>query len=128
MGRQAAGGCREAGGELIYQMCSFLQMINSIKKRRNEIASMHISVPLAMFCLDTMTINYELCERAQNLKDRLIQFQVDRNRDNNTRYPYVCRSVAAAFGTNGRMEKEPELAPENSDRTEHLVEVTYAPA
>lgn len=56
-------------------------MINSIKKRRNEIASMHISVPLAMFCLDTMTINYELCERAQNLKDRLIQFQVDRNRE-----------------------------------------------
>lgn len=89
---------------------------------------MHISVPLAMFCLDTMTINYELCERAQNLKDRLIQFQVDRNRDNNTRYPYVCRSVAVAFGTNGRMEKEPELAPENSDRTERLVEVTYAPA
>lgn len=47
---------------------------------------MHITVPLAMFCLDTMTLNYDLCERAQNLKDRLIQFQVDVNRDTNTRY------------------------------------------
>lgn len=80
-------------------------MIHSIKKRRNEIASMHISVPLAMFCLNTMTINYELCERAQNLKDRLIQFQVDINRENNTRYPDVCRKVAATFGTNGGMKK-----------------------
>lgn len=66
-------------------------MINSIKKRRNEIASMHITVPLAMFCLDTMTLNYDLCERAQNLKDRLIQFQVDVNRDTNTRYCYCVR-------------------------------------
>ncbi|XP_072798825.1 dynein axonemal heavy chain 3 isoform X1 [Vicugna pacos] len=62
----------------------FVTRINSIKKRRNEIASMHITVPLAMFCLDTMTLNYDLCERAQNLKDRLIQFQVDVNRDTNT--------------------------------------------
>ncbi|KAB1263611.1 Dynein heavy chain 3; axonemal [Camelus dromedarius] len=62
----------------------FMTRINSIKKRRNEIASMHITVPLAMFCLDTMTLNYDLCERAQNLKDRLIQFQVDVNRDTNT--------------------------------------------
>lgn len=46
---------------------------------------MHITVPLAMFCLDAMTLNYELCERAENLKDRLIQFQVDINRDTNTR-------------------------------------------
>ncbi|XP_036906430.1 dynein heavy chain 3, axonemal-like, partial [Sturnira hondurensis] len=61
----------------------FVMRINSIKKRRNEIASMHISVPLAMFCLDTVTLNYDLCERAQNLKDRLIQFQVDVNRETN---------------------------------------------
>jgi dynein heavy chain len=47
---------------------------------------MHITVPLAMFCLDAMTLNYDLCERAQNLKDRLIQYQVDVNRDTNSRY------------------------------------------
>nr|XP_034492395.1 dynein heavy chain 3, axonemal [Marmota flaviventris] len=62
----------------------FVTNINGIKKRRSEIASMHITVPLAMFCLDTMTLNYDLCERAQNLKDRLIQYQVDVNRDTNS--------------------------------------------
>ncbi|XP_014652699.1 PREDICTED: dynein heavy chain 3, axonemal [Ceratotherium simum simum] len=67
-----------------HEIEDFVTRINSIKKRRNEIASMHITVPLAMFCLDAMTLNYDLCERAQNLKDRLIQFQVDVNRDTNT--------------------------------------------
>lgn len=77
------------------------QKINSIKKRKNEIASMHISVPLAMFCLDTMTLNYDLCERTQNLNDRLIQFQVDVNRDTNARYCPACGERALTVGTNG---------------------------
>uniref|UniRef100_A0A8C6RT96 Dynein axonemal heavy chain 3 n=1 Tax=Nannospalax galili TaxID=1026970 RepID=A0A8C6RT96_NANGA len=67
-----------------HEIEDFVKKINSIKKRRNEIASMHITVPLAMFCLDAMTLNYDLCERAQNLKDRLIQYQVDVNRETNT--------------------------------------------
>lgn len=85
-GVRLGGKCIEARGKLSYWIYSLLQRINSIKKRRNEIASMHITVPLAMFCLDTMTLNYDICERAQNLKDRLIRFQVDVNRDTNTRY------------------------------------------
>ncbi|XP_032957944.1 dynein axonemal heavy chain 3 isoform X1 [Rhinolophus ferrumequinum] len=67
-----------------HEIEDFVTRINSIKKRRNEIASMHISVPLAMFCLDAMCLNYDLCERAQNLSDRLIHFQVDINRNTNT--------------------------------------------
>lgn len=47
---------------------------------------MHITVPLAMFCLNALFLNHDLCERAQNLKDRLIQYQVDVNRETNTRY------------------------------------------
>ncbi|XP_037363374.1 dynein axonemal heavy chain 3 isoform X2 [Talpa occidentalis] len=67
-----------------HEIEDFVTRISGIKKRRTEIASMHITVPLAMFCLDAMVLNYDLCERAQNLKDRLIQFQVDVNRDTNT--------------------------------------------
>ncbi|XP_030655837.1 dynein heavy chain 3, axonemal [Nomascus leucogenys] len=76
----------------------FVTKINAIKKRRNEIASMHITVPLAMFCLDAMALNYDLCERAQNLKDHLIQFQVDVNRDTNTsicnQYSHIADKVS----------------------------------
>ncbi|XP_031243962.1 dynein heavy chain 3, axonemal [Mastomys coucha] len=67
-----------------HEIEDFVMSINSIKKRRNEIASMHITVPLAMFCLDALFLNHDLCERAQNLKDRLIQYQVDVNRETNT--------------------------------------------
>ncbi|XP_016078231.1 PREDICTED: dynein heavy chain 3, axonemal [Miniopterus natalensis] len=81
-----------------HEIEDFVTEINGIKKLRNEIASMHISVPLAMFCLDTMTLNYDLCERAQNLKDRLIQFQVDVNRDTNTsicnQYSHIAEKVS----------------------------------
>ncbi|XP_040611383.1 dynein heavy chain 3, axonemal [Mesocricetus auratus] len=67
-----------------HEIEDFVMSINRIKKRRNEIASMHITVPLAMFCLDALFLNHDLCERAQNLKDRLIQYQVDVNRETNT--------------------------------------------
>uniref|UniRef100_A0A2K5MUZ9 Dynein axonemal heavy chain 3 n=1 Tax=Cercocebus atys TaxID=9531 RepID=A0A2K5MUZ9_CERAT len=76
----------------------FVMKINAIKKRRNEIASMHITVPLAMFCLDATALNYDLCERAQNLKEHLIQFQVDVNRDTNTsicnQYSHIADKVS----------------------------------
>ncbi|XP_070269812.1 dynein axonemal heavy chain 3 [Myotis yumanensis] len=77
-----------------HEIDDFVTKINSIKKRKNEIASMHISVPLAMFCLDTMALNYDLCERAQNLKDRLIQHQVDVNRDTNASICHQYSSIA----------------------------------
>nr|BAG64883.1 unnamed protein product [Homo sapiens] len=76
----------------------FVTKINAIKKRRNEIASMNITVPLAMFCLDATALNHDLCERAQNLKDHLIQFQVDVNRDTNTsicnQYSHIADKVS----------------------------------
>lgn len=103
-GGEAVGRCIETEGKFSYAYAPFLQRINSIKKRRNEIASMHISVPLAMFCLDAMCLNYDLCERAQNLSDRLIHFQVDINRNTNSRYRYLCTEITAVFGTNGRMK------------------------
>ncbi|XP_033614627.1 dynein heavy chain 3, axonemal [Fukomys damarensis] len=75
-----------------HEIEDFVMKIDSIKKRRNEIASMHITVPLAMFCLDAMILNYDLCERAQNLKDRLIQYQVDVNRNTNSS---ICKQYSA---------------------------------
>lgn len=47
---------------------------------------MHVTVPLAMFCLDALQLNEELCNRTQNLKDRLIEFEVTVNRELNERY------------------------------------------
>ncbi|KAM9012434.1 dynein axonemal heavy chain 3 [Ara ararauna] len=61
------------------------EKIDSFTKLKREIASMHVTVPLAMFCLDAFQLNEELCNRTQNLKDRLIEFQVTVNRELNER-------------------------------------------
>ena len=88
---------------------------------------MHITVPLAMFCLDTMTLNYDLCERAQNLKDRLIQFQVDVNRDTNTRYYCCMQGNSNDNRHNGRMKKWIELATSSNDQVELPIQLVSAP-
>lgn len=65
---------------------------------------MDITVPLAMFCLDALQLHEELCNRTQNLKDTLIEFEVMENRKFNQRYLFAwmvlgvclhccCRSV-----------------------------------
>ncbi|KAM6407469.1 LOW QUALITY PROTEIN: dynein axonemal heavy chain 3 [Rhynochetos jubatus] len=61
------------------------EKIDSLTKLKREIASMHVTVPLAMFCLDAEQLNNELCNRTQNLKDRLIEFEVVENRVLNKR-------------------------------------------
>ncbi|XP_021092936.1 dynein heavy chain 3, axonemal isoform X6 [Heterocephalus glaber] len=91
-----------------HEIEDFAMRIDSIKKRRNEIASMHITVPLAMFCLDAMILNYDLCERAQNLKDRLIQYQVDVNRNTNSS---ICKQYSTIA----------DKVSENPTNTEELV-------
>ncbi|XP_074137053.1 dynein axonemal heavy chain 3 isoform X1 [Sminthopsis crassicaudata] len=67
-----------------HDLDDFVEFIDSMKKLKGEIASMHITVPLALFCLDALALNENLCNRTQALKDQLIQFQVDENREQNT--------------------------------------------
>uniref|UniRef100_A0A8C0FKF3 Uncharacterized protein n=1 Tax=Bubo bubo TaxID=30461 RepID=A0A8C0FKF3_BUBBB len=81
----------------VYRKYSNLLNNNAQKNNRSiifhlEIASMHVTVPLALFCLDAVQLNEELCNRTQNLKDRLIEFEVMENRKLNKRYMlfYCC--------------------------------------
>ena len=56
---------------------------------------MHVTVPLAMFCLDAAQLNEKLCNQTQNLKDRLIEFEVMENRELNKRYMLLaCMTLA----------------------------------
>ncbi|KAM4656706.1 dynein axonemal heavy chain 3 [Amazona ochrocephala] len=71
------------------------EKIDSFTKLKREIASMHVTVPLAMFCLDALQLNEELCNRTQNLKDRLIEFEVTVNRELNER---ICSEYSLVAG------------------------------
>ncbi|XP_042293782.1 dynein axonemal heavy chain 3 [Sceloporus undulatus] len=66
-----------------HDLDDFVLKIDSLTKLKKEIASMHVTVPLAMFCLDALKLNEELCRRTQRLKDRLIEFEVEENREVN---------------------------------------------
>ncbi|XP_038618403.1 dynein heavy chain 3, axonemal [Tachyglossus aculeatus] len=63
-----------------HDLDDFISKINNLKNLKKEIASLHITVPLAMFCLNAFKLNDELCYQTQRLRDRVIQFQVDENR------------------------------------------------
>lgn len=64
----------------------FSQKIDSYQNLSKEIASLHITVPLNMLCLNCDDVNKELSARAARLADRMIQYVVDQNRDKNRGY------------------------------------------
>ncbi len=60
-----------------------LQKIESINHLWKEIASLRVTVPLSMFCLYAGKLNDDLCDRAARLKDKIIMFEVEENRELN---------------------------------------------
>ena len=60
-----------------------MQKITDYQDLKDEIALLRITVPLSMFCLDCVSLNTDLCARSQKLRDRLVQFEVDENRELN---------------------------------------------
>ncbi|KAL8573170.1 Dynein heavy chain 3, axonemal [Nucella lapillus] len=62
---------------------AFKQKIQEYQDLKDEIMLLRITVPLSMFCLDCVSLNNELALRAQRLKERLVAFEVDENRDLN---------------------------------------------
>lgn len=63
-----------------HSLQGFRTKIGSYQTLKDEISSLRITVPLGMFCLDCRLLNADLCARAQRLKEKLINFEVDENR------------------------------------------------
>ncbi|MBN3303948.1 DYH3 protein, partial [Amia calva] len=94
-----------------HSLQAFTKKIEGIQQVWKEIASLHITVPLALFCLDAVSLNSELCCRAEKLKERLISFEVDENRELNKS---ICRCYDEIAETISRVP----------DSTEELVSLT----
>ncbi len=61
----------------------FKIQIDKYTKIKNEITLMILSVPLNLYQLECNALHENLRDRVQRLKDRLIQFCLDHNRDTN---------------------------------------------
>ena len=72
-----------------------MQKIDSYQNLSKEIASLHITVPLNMLCLNCNDVNQELSARAARLADRMIHYVVDQNRDKNRGYGNHLASLLA---------------------------------
>lgn len=59
------------------------QKIDSFQELKDEIALMRITVPLSLFMLDCVNLNTDLCARAQTLRNQLVTYEVDENRETN---------------------------------------------
>lgn len=88
----------------------FMKKIDSYQSLKNEIASLRITVPLSMFCLDCVALNQELCQRTQKLKERLVMFEIDENRMLNRE---LCKQY----------DDMSEKVSDNPDTTEGLVDL-----
>ncbi|XP_068100920.1 dynein axonemal heavy chain 3 [Hyperolius riggenbachi] len=104
-----------------HSLQAFTKKINSLSQLQGEIASMHITVPLAMFCLDALRLNEDLCARAQQLKNRLIQYEVDENRELNksicSKYSRIADRVSEVPGTTEELVTLMDFLRKSSDVT-----------
>ena len=65
------------------QLEDFEVEINKMSKIKNEVTMMMATVPLNLYSLDCSNLHENLRDRIQKLKDRLVLFCVDLNRENN---------------------------------------------
>ncbi|XP_028284148.1 dynein heavy chain 3, axonemal [Parambassis ranga] len=68
-----------------HSLGGFTKKIESLSHLKKQISSLRVTVPLSMFCLYAGKLNEDLCDRVERLKDKIIMFQVEENRELNTR-------------------------------------------
>nr|XP_055037339.1 dynein axonemal heavy chain 3 isoform X1 [Misgurnus anguillicaudatus]XP_055037340.1 dynein axonemal heavy chain 3 isoform X1 [Misgurnus anguillicaudatus] len=61
----------------------FTKTITGVQNVKEEVASLHVTVPLSMFCLDAVNLNQNLCDRAEHLVDLLTTFVTEETRELN---------------------------------------------
>ena len=95
-----------------HSLQGYKKKIAQFQDLKDEIALLRITVPLSMFCLDCVNLNADLCARAQKLKERLIQFEINENRELNRA---ICRRY-------DEMSDKVSEMPENTEAIVHLQE------
>ncbi|XP_041084991.1 dynein heavy chain 3, axonemal-like [Polyodon spathula] len=106
-----------------HSLQAFTKKIEGIHKLQKEIGSLHITVPLAVFCLDAVSLNVDLCVRAEKLKERLILFEVDENRELNKsvcqRYDEIAEKISTIPNSTEEMVALTEYFKVASEVTVH---------
>ncbi|XP_076842922.1 dynein axonemal heavy chain 3 [Brachyhypopomus gauderio] len=80
-----------------HSLQGFTKKIGAVSSMWEEIASMRVTVPLAMLCLETIDLHDDLCNRMELLKQLLITYELEENRNLNQsicqRYEQIVATV-----------------------------------
>ncbi|KAJ8245818.1 hypothetical protein GJAV_G00260630 [Gymnothorax javanicus] len=104
-----------------HSLQAFTKKIEDIQQLSVEIASLHITVPLSMFCLDAAHLNHELCSRTRRLQETLTTFQVDENRELNMsicqRYDEIAETISRQPGNTEELVALNQFLKQSSEVT-----------
>nr|XP_046272658.1 dynein axonemal heavy chain 3 isoform X3 [Scatophagus argus] len=97
--------------------------IESVNRLWKEIASLRVMVPLSMFCLCAGKLNDDLCDRAERLKEKIIMFEVDENRELNKgicqKYDEITETIRCPPKTTEELVSLDKYIKKTSDVTIH---------
>ncbi|KAK1794827.1 hypothetical protein P4O66_009897, partial [Electrophorus voltai] len=88
-----------------HSLQGFTKKIRAVARVWEEIASLRVTVPLAMFCLEAVDLHDNLCDRTELLKELLITYELEENRDLNKR---ICQQYEQIVDTLMRIPQSTE--------------------
>ncbi|PAA63386.1 hypothetical protein BOX15_Mlig017039g2 [Macrostomum lignano] len=104
-----------------HSLLSLKKKIDDYQQLKSEVAVMRITVSLNMFTLDCVQLNQDLCARAQRLRDQLVQFEVDENREQNRstcrKYDEISEEVRSTPETTAELVRLQQFLTESSEVT-----------
>jgi len=71
-----------------------LQKITSYDELTAELSLLRVTVPLSLFCLDCVQLNEDLMSRSRKIRQRLVDFEVNENREINKKYVVNSRRIS----------------------------------
>ncbi|XP_035537407.1 dynein heavy chain 3, axonemal [Morone saxatilis] len=117
-----------------HSLDGFIKKIDGINHLWKEIASLHVTVPLSMFCLYAGKLNDDFCDRVERLKNIIITFEVEENRELNKgicqKYEEITKTVRGTPKTTEELVSLKQYIKKTSDVTIHKLideidEATY---
>jgi len=60
--------------------------VTSYDELTAELSLLRVTVPLSLFCLDCQEVNKELVSRSRKIRQRLVDFEVNENRELNRKF------------------------------------------
>ncbi|KAI4817445.1 hypothetical protein KUCAC02_010846 [Chaenocephalus aceratus] len=106
-----------------HSLDGFRTKIDSINHLWKEIASLRVTVPMSMFCLYAGKLNDDLCDRAEKLKEQIVMFEVEENRELNKgicqKYQEITETVRGIPETTDELVSLNQYIKKTSDVTIH---------